>query len=104
MYGLNYTGKFKKDLKTCQKRKYNIKLLQNVIDVLRIPEQLEEKHKDHSLTGNYAGFRECHILPDWLLIYRYNGDCLELERILIYSNKKKTLSQVHNTAAKLVLA
>ncbi|MFR7992980.1 MAG: type II toxin-antitoxin system YafQ family toxin [Lachnospiraceae bacterium] len=86
MYGLNYTGKFKKDLKTCQKRKYNIKLLQNVIDVLRIPEQLEEKHKDHSLTGNYAGFRECHVLPDWLLIYRYNGDCLELARTGTHSD------------------
>lgn len=86
MYEIKYTGKFKKDLKTCQKRNYNIKLLQAVIDVLRIPETLEEKHKDHNLTGNYIGFKECHILPDWLLIYRYNDEYLELARTGTHSD------------------
>lgn len=86
MYELKYSGKFKKDLKTCQKRNYNIKLLQNIIEVLRIPEPLEEKHKDHNLTGNYTGFKECHILPDWLLIYRYNDEFLELARTGTHSD------------------
>lgn len=86
MYELKYTGKFKKDLKTCQKRNYNIKLLLDVVETLRIPEPLEEKHKDHNLTGNYTGFKECHILPDWLLIYRYNGKFLELARTGTHSD------------------
>ena len=45
-----------------------------------IPEPLQEKNRDHNLTGNYVGYRECHILSDWLLIYRYNGEYLELAR------------------------
>ena len=45
-------------------------LLQAVVDVLRVPDMLPPKNRDHSLTGNYTGCRECHIQPDWLLIYR----------------------------------
>lgn len=76
-----------------QQRNYNLKLLQEVIEVLRIPEQLEEKYKNHNLAGNYNGFKECHILPDWLLIYRYNKECLELARTGTHSDLfiKKTL-------------
>ena len=80
MYDVKFTGRFKNDLKVCQKRKDNLKLLQNIIDDLRIPKPLEARNKDHNLTGNYMGFRECHILPDWLLIYRYNDNFLELAR------------------------
>ena len=54
--------------------------LKSVVKTLAIPEPLDIKNKDHSLSGNYSGFRECHILPDWLLVYRYNGEYLELVR------------------------
>ena len=69
MYDLRYIGKFKRDLKTCQKRGYNLQLLKTIVDTLRIPEPLEIKNRDHDLKGNYKGFRECHIAPDWLLVY-----------------------------------
>lgn len=86
MYDLRYIGRFKKDLKICQKRNYNLSLLKNIIDTLRIPEPLEIKNLDHDLKGNYKGFRECHISPDWLLIYRYNGEYLELSRTGTHSD------------------
>lgn len=64
-----------------QKRGANISLLQEVLDKLCAKEVLEAKYIDHSLTGSYAGFRECHIQPDWLLIYSVNNN----ELILIAS-------------------
>lgn len=86
MYAIRYTGKMKKDIKTYQKRNYNLALLEKVIALLMIPEPLQEKNRDHNLSGNYAGYRECHILPDWLLIYRYDGDFLELVRTGTHSD------------------
>ena len=80
MLQVSFTGQFKKDYKLCKKRGYNMELLQSVIEVLSIPDVLPEKNKDHSLTGNYANKRECHILPDWLLIYRLEGNELVLYR------------------------
>ncbi len=80
MYELKYSGKIKKDMKTCQKRGYDFRLFENVLEKLMKPEPLEAKNKPHDLKGNYKGFRECHISPDWLLIYRYNGEYLELSR------------------------
>jgi len=62
------------------KRGYNMELLQAAVDTLRIPAPLPEKNKDHALSGNWSGFQECHILPDWLLIYRIAGDELYLAR------------------------
>ena len=79
-YQLFTTHQFDKALKLCKKRGYNMELLQSVIEVLSIPDVLPEKNKDHSLTGNYANKRECHILPDWLLIYRLEGNELVLYR------------------------
>jgi mRNA interferase YafQ len=55
-------------------------LLKVVVHTLAIPETLPEKNKDHGLNGNYGSYRECHITPDWLLIYRYDGEYLELAR------------------------
>lgn len=55
-----------------------MELLQEVIDTLLAEKTLDEKYKDHGLVGNYAGFRECHIQPDWLLIYRKDKDTLIL--------------------------
>ena len=64
------SSRFKKDLKLIIKRGYDLNLLDTVVEKLANDIPLEEKHRDHGLTGNYAGFRECHVLPDWLLIYR----------------------------------
>lgn len=55
-------------------------LLKSFVTVLAIPSVLPQNNQDHNLKGNYKGFRECHIAPDWLLIYRYNGEYLELSR------------------------
>lgn len=80
MLKLNASTKFKKDYKLCLKRGYNIQLLQAVIDTLRIPASLPAKNRDHNLCGNHSGERECHIAPDWLLIYRINNNELYLIR------------------------
>jgi mRNA interferase YafQ len=80
MLGLHASTRFKKDLKLCQKQGKNIDLLKEIIDTLRIPESLPEKNRDHSLSGNYGFARECHIQPDWLLIYRVKDGVLWLER------------------------
>ncbi len=80
MLKLNSSNKFKKDLKLCQKRNYDLSLLQRTIDILRVPAQLNPAQRDHKLTGNHNGERECHISPDWLLIYRINNEELYLVR------------------------
>lgn len=77
-YTVKPLNKFKKDLKKIQKRGYNISLLTDVIKKLANGEKLPEKNRDHELIGNYAGKRECHIAPDWLLIYEIDGDELIL--------------------------
>jgi mRNA interferase YafQ len=69
MYSITSTAKFKKDLKLAIKRGYNIDLLGAVVEKLAAGEQLSESNRDHYLSGNYEGCRECHITPDWLLIY-----------------------------------
>lgn len=69
MYQIRPSVTFQKDLKRVQRRGYDISLLTNVLKILAAGEPLAEKYKDHSLTGNYKGRRECHITPDWLLIY-----------------------------------
>ena len=77
MYRIVATGKFKKDLKTVIKCGYNMKLMDEVVTKLSNGEKLPEKNKDHALVGNYAGKRECHITPDWLLIYEIdNGELI----------------------------
>ena len=69
MLEVKYSTKFKKDLKVCQKRHYDMTKLQQIINVLAIPAALLPQNKDHSLTGSYIPHRECHIQPDWLLVY-----------------------------------
>lgn len=73
-----WTTQFKKDYKLALKRHLDIELLDNVIRVLSRGEPLPEKNKDHALTGDWIGHRECHILPDWLLVYRIEDDILVL--------------------------
>ena len=78
MMTLKTTGQFRKDYKRCKKRGLDMRLLETVIDTLLAEKPLDAKHRDHALTGNYDGFRECHIQPDWLLIYRADRDALIL--------------------------
>ena len=78
MLDVRYSTKFKKDFKTCIKRHYKMELLQQAIDILRIPDALPPNNRDHNLSGNYSGYRECHIEPDWLLIYEILDDILVL--------------------------
>ena len=73
-----WTNQFKKDYKLAMKRHLNIGILDDIIRMLASGEQLPEKYKDHALTGNWVGHRECHIQPDWLLIYRIENDLLVL--------------------------
>jgi len=77
---LSTTTKFNKDLKICKKRNYDLSLLYSIVDILRVPAQLPINNQDHNLKGNLANKRECHIAPDWLLIYRIKDDELILDR------------------------
>ena len=78
MFDIVASNQFKRDLKLAKKRGYNIENLREVVRKLANGEELEAKYRDHVMTGNYIGFRECHIAPDWLLIYRIDGNVLEL--------------------------
>lgn len=69
---------FKKDYKLAMKRGLKISLLEDIIAAFAMGEPLPEKNKDHALTGNWVGHRECHILPDWLLIYHIEDNVLVL--------------------------
>lgn len=78
MLTLKTTAQFRKDYKLAKKRGYKMDLLEEVLQTLLEQKPLNKKHLDHALTGNYIGFRECHILPDWLLIYVINDNLLIL--------------------------
>ena len=80
MLDLRFSTKFKRDIKRCQNRNYNLKLLQDTIDILRIPQKLPEKNYEHPLKGIYKGYLECHIKPDWLLVYKTTDTELILAR------------------------
>ena len=77
-YNIRPTTKFQKDLRRIERRGYNLSLLTDIVKKLAEGETLPEKNKDHSLVGEYAGCRECHITPDWLLIYEISDDDLFL--------------------------
>ncbi len=78
MLNVRYLNKFKKDYKAIIKRGYNPLLLQEVVNILCSGQPLPPKYKEHYLSGNYEGHRECHITPDWLLIYKIEQDILTL--------------------------
>lgn len=77
-YTVKYTTSFKKDYKRAIKRGLKIELLEQVVALLAMGEPLPDKNRDHDLSGDWAGHRECHILPDWLLVYRIEDDVLVL--------------------------
>ena len=77
-YRIATTSRFRKEYKLMKKRGRDMSQLKYVVEKLSTGQVLEEKYKDHSLTGNYAGYRECHIAPDWLLIYYIQQNMLVL--------------------------
>lgn len=83
------SNQFKRDLKLAAKRGYNLDLLDEVVTQLACKETLPDKYRDHNLTGKYAGFRECHIQPDWLLIYR-----VDETEILLFLSRTGTHSDL----------
>ncbi len=78
MLKVRFSSKFKKDFKTIIKRGYDISLFEEVLMLLRMEQALPEKYCDHALKGDYIGHRECHISPDWLLIYKKESDMITL--------------------------
>jgi mRNA interferase YafQ len=73
MFSIEFTKQYLKDLKLARKRNLDENKLNDIIQKLINDEPLPEKNKDHALKGDYTGFRECHITPDWLLIYNKNS-------------------------------
>ena len=78
MYEVRFTTAYKKSYKLMKKRGLDVSMLDNVVNQLRLGKTLDEKYHDHSLTGNFIGFRECHVKPDWLLVYLIEDDILTL--------------------------
>ena len=89
MFEVVLSNRFKKDLKLAAKRGYNLDLLENVVDTLARGEKLTDKFRDHELVGNYSGFRECHIQPDWLLVYR-----IENSELILFLSRTGTHSDL----------
>lgn len=77
-YTVKITTQFKRDYKLAIKRGLKIELLEQIVASLADGISLPDKNKDHALGGNWSGHRECHILPDWLLVYRVENDVLVL--------------------------
>ena len=78
MYSVKPSSRFRKDLKLVEKRAYDVSLLTEAIKLLATGKPLPEKYRDHELKGQWFGYRECHIISDWLLIYRVDRDILML--------------------------
>ena len=82
MLELELATQFKRDLKKIAKQGKNRELLNSIVEQLQNEEPLHPKHKDHNLSGNWDGYRECHITPDWLLIYKViKEECMQLLRL-----------------------
>jgi mRNA interferase YafQ len=80
MKAIFQTSQFKKDFKRIKKRGNDLNKLKEVVSATANSEALQERHRDHALSGNWSGSRDCHIEPDWILIYRVDGEFLFLER------------------------
>lgn len=81
MLAIRYTSKFKKDLKLAKKQGRDLEKLKQALATIAAGRQLPEHFRDHALQGDYFGHRECHIEPDWLLIYRLEADELVLTAV-----------------------
>ena len=80
MKAIFQTSQFKKDFKRIKKQGKDLRKLKEVVSAIANSEELDERHRDHALSGNWSGSRDCHIEPDWILIYRVDGEFLFLER------------------------
>lgn len=89
MLTIKYQAAFKRDYKRIKKRDYNIRLLEQVIALLAEGQELPASYRDHALTGDYSGCRECHIAPDWLLVYEVLQD-----ELLLYLTRTGTHSDL----------
>lgn len=89
MLTIRYQSAFKRDFKRIKRRGYNIGLLEKVIEILASGAELPPEYKDHPLSGDYIGCRECHIAPDWLLIYEINNG-----ELLLYLTRTGTHSDL----------
>ncbi len=85
------SNQFKKDLKLAAKRGYKLELLEEAVDKIASNVKLEDKYRDHALTGNYVGFRECHIQSDWLLVYR-----IENTELILFLSRTGSHSDLFN--------
>lgn len=83
---LAQTSQFKKDIKRQQKRGKDLEKIKLVIDLLVATTPLPSKYRDHALTGDWVGWRDCHIEPDWLLIYKVSAEELLLGRTGTHSD------------------
>lgn len=88
-YTVKPTKRFEKDLKRVHRRGYDIALITAVIKQLAAGEPLPAQYKDHALTGNFAGCRECHITPDWLLVYE-----IDEAAVILYLTRTGTHSDL----------
>ena len=86
MYSIVYSTQMKRSLKLMKKRGKDLAKLQHVINILAAGEELPPKYKDHCLSGNYSKYKECHIEPDWLLIYKIENDILVLTLVITGSH------------------
>ena len=77
-YEILRMASFRKDIKLLLKRRKDLERLLSVIDKLANDEPLDDVYRDHALSGDYIGFRECHVKADWVLVYRKNAELLTL--------------------------
>ena len=89
MLTIKYQTAFKRDYKRIKKRGYDLRLLEDVIALLAQEQELPSSYRDHALTGDYSGCRECHIAPDWLLVYEVLQD-----ELLLYLTRTGTHSDL----------
>lgn len=89
MLTIKYQTAFKRDYKRIKKRGYDLRLLEDVIALLAQEQELPPAYRDHALTGDYSGCRECHIAPDWLLVYEVLHD-----ELLLYLTRTGTHSDL----------
>ena len=89
MLSIKYQTAFKRDYKRIKKRGYDLRLLEDVIALLAQEQELPPAYRDHALTGDYSGCRECHIAPDWLLVYEVLQD-----ELLLYLTRTGTHSDL----------
>jgi mRNA interferase YafQ len=90
MYKISALNSFKRDLKLLMKRGYDLSLLDEIVTKLANGEPLPEKNRDHALSGNFKGCRECHVKPDWLLIYQLADD-----ELILYLTRTGTHSDLY---------